>query len=173
MARRSRASQLLTSLIPVLNPAAARRARQSLLLAAFAGFAGFTGEQGTATGGVLVGGEFSYTVKRGDSLALVGARFGVEPRSLAQSNNLSPVAWLRIGQVLRVDNRHIIPFFLEQGILINFRKDCSSFFKRVALWPGIRQDSGVATGRRRPAGSRYGLCSDTRPGTYLFRYRKR
>lgn len=120
-----------------LRLASARQmSRSVLLLAAFAGFAEFTGEQGPATGGVLVGEEFSYTVKRGDSLALVGARFGVEPRSLAQSNNLSPVAWLRIGQVLRVDNRHIVPFSLEQGILINIPQRLLFLFQegRLVAW---------------------------------------
>jgi L,D-transpeptidase ErfK/SrfK len=136
----------------VLNQAASRRARQSLLLATFAGFVGFTGEQGPGTGDVLVGGEFSYRVKSGDSLALVGARFGVEPRSLAQSNNLSPIAWLRIGQVLRVDNRHILPFSLEQGILINIPQRLLFLFQEgrlVAWYPaGLgRRDWPTAAGR--------------------------
>lgn len=131
----------------------ARRARRCLLLvAAFAGFAGFSGQKDPATGAVLVGGEFSYTVKRGDSLTLVGARFGVEPRSLARSNRLSPLAWLRIGQVLRVDNRHVIPFFLEQGILINIPQRLLFFFREgrlVAWYPaGVgRQDWPTAAGR--------------------------
>jgi L,D-transpeptidase ErfK/SrfK len=139
-------------LISVLNPAAARRARQSLLLITVAGLVGFTGEQGPATGDVLVGGEFTYTVRKGDSLALVGARFGVEPQSLARSNNLSPVAWLRVGQVLRIDNRHIVPFTLEQGILINIPQRLLFLFQegRLVSWYPVglgRRDWPTATGR--------------------------
>jgi L,D-transpeptidase ErfK/SrfK len=98
--------------------------------------AGLTGGEARPSGGDLVGGEFSYAVKEGDSLTLVGARFGVEPRLLAQNNGLSPVAWLRIGQILRIDNRHIVPFFLDQGILINIPQRLLFLFEegRLVAW---------------------------------------
>ena len=66
---------------PVLN-------RCLLLIAAFAGLVGFGGEKDPSRDDLLVGGEFTYTVRSGDSLTAVGARFGVEPRSLAERNHL-------------------------------------------------------------------------------------
>lgn len=68
---------------------------------------------------VVVGREFTYVVRRGDSLTSVGARFGVEVNTIAVANSLSPLALLREGQELRIDNRHIVPAFLLNGILIN------------------------------------------------------
>jgi L,D-transpeptidase ErfK/SrfK len=67
----------------------------------------------------LSGSVITYVVQPGDSQTSVGARFGMEPRVLAQQNNLSPLAWLRVGQKLEVDNRHIVPAGLDDGILIN------------------------------------------------------
>jgi len=140
----------------------ARRARQGLLLVAMAGAAGPAAAQGPDAAGVLVGGEFSYTVKSGDSLSSVGARFGVDPRLLAESNGLSPVAWLRVGQVLGVDNRHIVPFFLEQGILINIPQRLLFLFQKSRLvawypvglgrldWPTEVGRFAIRTLERRP-----------------------
>jgi L,D-transpeptidase ErfK/SrfK len=67
----------------------------------------------------LVGGEFEYAARKGDSLTSIGARFGVEGAALARNNSLDPAARLKLGQVLRVDNRHIVPRRLHEGILIN------------------------------------------------------
>jgi hypothetical protein len=54
-----------------------------------------------------VGGEFSSTVRPGDSLTSTGARFGINAGVLARKNGLPPVTRLRVRQELRVDNRHI------------------------------------------------------------------
>jgi L,D-transpeptidase ErfK/SrfK len=129
-----------------------RRAGRGLWLAALAGLAAYAAAQEPPNGDVLVGGEFSYTVKEGDSLALVGARFGVAPPALARSNGLPSTAWLRIGQILRVDNRHVVPFFLEQGILINVPQRLLFFFqeRRLVTWYAIgvgRRDWPTAGGR--------------------------
>jgi L,D-transpeptidase ErfK/SrfK len=68
---------------------------------------------------MLVGSEGAYTVRPGDSFARIGARFGVDAGTLAHENDLTTSARVRVGQVLRVDTRHIVPRFLEDGILIN------------------------------------------------------
>jgi L,D-transpeptidase ErfK/SrfK len=58
---------------------------------------------------VMTGGRFVYTVKAGDSLTLVSARFGVDLAFLVALNRLDPNTRLRVGQTLLVDNRHLIP----------------------------------------------------------------
>ena len=68
---------------------------------------------------VIVGGEFDYTVRRGDSLTGIGALFAVSPKAIAARNGLSTTRKLRPGQVLRVDNRHIVPGPLPNGIIVN------------------------------------------------------
>ena len=67
----------------------------------------------------MTGGRFVYAAVRGDSLAVVGARYGVEPRVLARLNNLSATARLRVGQPLTIDNRHLIPETMNASITIN------------------------------------------------------
>lgn len=67
----------------------------------------------------LSGTLFTYVAQPGDSLTSVGARFGMEPQLLARLNGLAPAAWLKIGQKLQVDSRHIVPAGLADGILVN------------------------------------------------------
>jgi L,D-transpeptidase ErfK/SrfK len=81
----------------------------------------------------LIGREFTYTVKPGDSLTSVGARFGVAAAVLAGSNGLSPNAALRIAQVLHVDNRHIVPEAIDDGIVINIPQRMLFLLKRGQL----------------------------------------
>jgi L,D-transpeptidase ErfK/SrfK len=130
---------------------------RTLLVAALAGCGARAepiSEPGRAVDDVLVGEVFRYTVKRGDSLALVGARFGVHPRSLARANQLPPFAWLRIGQGLRVDNRHLVPYSLDRGILINIPQRLLFLFAggRLVAWYPVglgRPDWPTAVGRFR------------------------
>jgi L,D-transpeptidase ErfK/SrfK len=67
----------------------------------------------------ISGAESTYAVQRGDSLALVGARFGVAPQLVARASGIAPGARLAPGQSLVVDNRHLAPPRREDGILIN------------------------------------------------------
>ena len=84
----------------------------------------------------LVGREFDYAVKKGDSLSGLGARFGVSAKALAAQNGIKLSAKLRPGQVLRVDNRHIVPATLEDGILINLPQRLLFLFEdgRLVAW---------------------------------------
>lgn len=81
----------------------------------------------------MVGGEVSHDVQKGESLTSVGARFGVSPSVLAGSNGLSATARLKEGQVLRVDNRHIVPINSNDGILINIPQRMLFYFNAGSL----------------------------------------
>ena len=81
----------------------------------------------------LIGGEFSYVVRRGDSLTGIGARFGVGVGVLAADNDLSPSALLKTGQQLRIDNRHIVPNIVSDGIVINIPQRMLFYFKEGRL----------------------------------------
>jgi L,D-transpeptidase ErfK/SrfK len=67
----------------------------------------------------LSGGDIQYTVRKGDSLAAMGSRFGVEPSVLARANGLETGERLKPGSSLRVDNRHVVPDQLEDGIVVD------------------------------------------------------
>lgn len=77
----------------------------------------------------LVGGEFTYAVQPGDSLTAIGARFGVSSTLLASRNSLAPPARLKIAQALTVDNRHIVPRAIDDGIVVNIPQRMLYLFK--------------------------------------------
>ena len=86
---------------------------------------------------LLVGREFDYTVEKGDSLSGIGARYGVSAKALASRNGLKLSTKLRPGQVLRIDNRHIVPSTsLQDGILINLPQRLLFLFEdgRLVAW---------------------------------------
>jgi L,D-transpeptidase ErfK/SrfK len=84
----------------------------------------------------IVGREFDYSVVKGDTLSGIGARYGVSAKALAARNGIALSTKLRPGQVLRVDNRHIVPTTLEQGILINLPQRLLFLFEdgRLVAW---------------------------------------
>ena len=86
-----------------------------------------------APSGLLVGREFTYSMRPGDSLASVGSRFGVDPPVLGRQNGISMRATIPVGRVLRIDNRHIVPAVLEDGILINVPQRLLFYFEFGSL----------------------------------------
>lgn len=67
----------------------------------------------------LVGGHFVHQVVRGDTLASLSARHGLPARLIALENGIKPGARLVPGQLLMLDNRHVVPAADEDGILVN------------------------------------------------------
>ena len=67
----------------------------------------------------VIGEVQQYQVMSGDTLALVAARFGLEAPVLARDNGLAATARLKPGDSLEIDNRHIIPARMPDGIVIN------------------------------------------------------
>jgi len=92
-----------------------------------------TGQDRPPLSDQLAGGEFDYVVQSGDSLTRVGARFGVGIGALAAHNNLAPDSLLKIGQRLRIDNRHIVADFVNDGIVINIPQRMLFYFKEGRL----------------------------------------
>ncbi len=91
-----------------------------------------------------MGREFRHEVTAGGSLALLGARFGVDPGRLVRANGLAPTARLSIGQILRIDNRHVVPDAVPEGIVLNLPQRLLFLFRNgslVAWYP-------AAVGRR-------------------------
>jgi len=89
------------------------------LALALASVLGATGAPGPVKSPSVVGGEFTYEVRRDETLALLGARFGLEAAALARINGLKANSLLKPAQVLQIDNRHIVPGQLDDGILVN------------------------------------------------------
>lgn len=67
----------------------------------------------------VTGGVFTYEVRSGDSLTSIGARFGLDVRVLARENGLDLSRRLQPGDMLLVDNQHIIPGGYDDALIIN------------------------------------------------------
>ena len=83
--------------------------------------------------GIVVGNAGTYTVKRGDSLSSISARLGIPRSTLARANGLRADSWLRLGQRLLADNRHVVPAPREDGILINVPQMVLFYFETGTL----------------------------------------
>jgi L,D-transpeptidase ErfK/SrfK len=100
----------------------------------------------------LVGTVGSYTVAKGDTIRLVAAKLGVSRANLAAMNGLSMKEGLKIGSLLRYNNRRIIPEHkIKDGIVINipdrmlylFQQGTMTFSTAVALGTPTKTDQFV------------------------------
>ena len=78
---------------------------------------------------VLTGETFDYAVRPGDFLFRIGARFGADAYVIARDNHLADPSRLLPGQILRIDNRHVVPEKIEEGILINLPQRMLFYFE--------------------------------------------
>lgn len=98
----------------------------------------------------LVGDIGTYTVQRKETLRLVAAKLGVNRAQLAAMNKLDLKSVLKEGQVLKYNNRRIIPDYkLKEGIVINipdrmlyfYHKGKLAFSTAVALGTPTKMDN--------------------------------
>jgi L,D-transpeptidase ErfK/SrfK len=68
---------------------------------------------------ILVGGETAYTIQKGDSLILIGSKLGVNWQAIARENQVELDKPLKIGRILKVNTRKIVPRITESGIIVN------------------------------------------------------
>ena len=84
-----------------------------------------------------------HLVRGGDTLASIGARYGVSAKLIVRRNGLDPRKPLQPGQVLSVSARHVVPPAIDEGIVINLPQRMLFRFRAGRLagaWP-------VAVGR--------------------------
>ncbi len=67
----------------------------------------------------IAGSAIEYTVTAGETLESIGARLGVDVGTIASTNDLPRSRRLTAGQVLHIDNRHIVPSVPGISIVIN------------------------------------------------------
>ncbi len=94
---------------------------------------------------LMVGKEFIYTVKKRDSLRLIGAKLGVGWRTIARENDLDSKKPLSPGQELLINTRRIIPKTLREGILINIPDRTLYLFKDKKLEMAVPVALGMPT----------------------------
>lgn len=77
----------------------------------------------------VVGERFEYVIRHGDFLIGLAARFGEPAMAIAQDNGINYNGLIHPGQRLVIDNRHIVPGTLRNGILINLPQRMLFFFR--------------------------------------------
>ncbi|NOT16976.1 MAG: L,D-transpeptidase family protein [Sulfuriferula sp.] len=77
----------------------------------------------------MMGGVSSYTVQAGDTLNKISARFGVPKAVLLAENDLKPNAKLHKNSQLIVNNTHVVPVWMNDGITINLPQRMLYFFQ--------------------------------------------
>jgi len=81
----------------------------------------------------MVGSRFELAVDTERDIAHIAARFGESAAVLAQENGLSINGQLKRGRMIHVDNRHIVPTQMTDGILINLPQRMLFVFRRGEL----------------------------------------
>jgi L,D-transpeptidase ErfK/SrfK len=81
----------------------------------------------------VVGLHEAYVVQKGDTIPGLSSRHGIPAAVLARENGLSRAARLKPGQKLRIDDRHVVPADLDDGILINVPQLMLFFLKHGQL----------------------------------------
>ena len=110
----------------------------------------------------MAGSVIEYTVAPGETLGGIGARVGVDGSTIASMNRLPRLPKLTVGQVLRVDNRHIVPPGAGTSVVINLPQRMLFVFEDGTLTEAFP----VALGRPTwptPTGSFSILTKETDP----------
>ncbi len=82
---------------------------------------------------MLIGGDTAYTIQQGDSLILIGSRLGVNWQRIVRDNELDLQKPLKLGRVLKVNTRRIVPKSIESGIIVNIPDRMLYHFKEGKL----------------------------------------
>lgn len=110
----------------------------------------------------VAGGEEDYLVQKNDTLTALALKKGVQWRVLARRNHLKKPYRLKAGSILQINNTHIVPTELGEGLVINlpeltlyhFRQ--GQYQRRYALavgkrsWPTPTGDYQILNKARNP-----------------------
>jgi len=77
----------------------------------------------------IVGDKFQYTIERGDNFIKLGSRFGVGSAVIATENGLELTSPLTAGKTLEINNRHVVPPPIADGIIINLPQRMLFYFE--------------------------------------------
>jgi L,D-transpeptidase ErfK/SrfK len=76
----------------------------------------------------ITGDRWVHVVSRGESWTTIGARVGVDAAVLAARNGRTARVALKPGDVLGIDNRHIVPAHNEDGLIVNVAQRMLFYF---------------------------------------------
>ncbi len=96
----------------------------------------------------------TYTIKSGDTLAAIAARFGVTLNDLARANKLANVDSISVGQVLAIpgktssipDGVAVSPSIVKQGNTVEFKITATGAVTATGTFAGANLEFGQANG---------------------------
>lgn len=127
---------------------------------------------GIAEAGILIGSDLTYSVKKGDTIELVGARTGVNWWKIAKDNRIDLKQRLSSGQELKFNARRIVPMTVENGIIINVPDRTLYFFKNNKLVRTFPVGLGLLTSKtsvswKTPVGKFRVISKEKNPTWYV------
>jgi lipoprotein-anchoring transpeptidase ErfK/SrfK len=105
-------------------------------------------ENGPGSSRLIIGEKMVYTVKKRQSLRMLGARLGVNWRAIARDNGLDPSKPLSAGQKVRINTRRIVPKTRAEGIVINIPDRTLYLFRDKKLEKALPVGLGMPTNTR-------------------------
>jgi L,D-transpeptidase ErfK/SrfK len=120
---------------------------------------------------MILGGETTYVVQKGDNLQLVGAKHGVFWKAIAIDNNLDIKQPLTVGTTLKLNTRRIVPQVIDDGIIINIPDRTLYLFKggSITFFPvglGLLAKTEISDWRT-PTGKFFIVSKRTNPTWYV------
>ncbi|MBI5639339.1 MAG: L,D-transpeptidase family protein [Nitrospirae bacterium] len=121
---------------------------------------------------MIIGGETVYTVNKGETIELVGARTGVNWWKITKDNNIDSKKRIKSGQQLKVNTRKIVPFAVESGIIINIPERTLYYFKNNQLIRSFPVGMGQLTSKTKvswktPIGKFKVIAKEKNPTWYV------
>lgn len=86
-----------------------------------------------ASADMIIGGDVTHTVGKGENLYRVGAKYGVYWKTIAKTNGLNEKDPLVEGTVLKLNTRRIVPRIMDNGIIVNIPDRTLYFFRDKQL----------------------------------------
>ncbi|MEW6603006.1 MAG: L,D-transpeptidase family protein, partial [Nitrospirota bacterium] len=96
---------------------------------------------------MIIGSDIIYTVRKGETIELVGARTGVNWWKIAKDNNVDLKKRLQPGQELKVNTRKILPAMIDNGIIINIPERTLYYFRDSRLIRSFPVGMGLLTSK--------------------------
>jgi L,D-transpeptidase ErfK/SrfK len=86
----------------------------------------------------IVGDKFQYAIQRRDFFIRIASKYGISAALLAADNGLPLDAHWKVGTPIWIDNRHIVPRQIPEGIIINLPQRMLFYFmdgKLISAYP--------------------------------------
>jgi L,D-transpeptidase ErfK/SrfK len=82
---------------------------------------------------MIIGGDVTHTVGKGENLYRLGAKYGVFWKNIARDNGLDEKQPLVEGAILKLNTRRIVPRVIDNGIIVNIPDRTLYFFQEKQL----------------------------------------